>query len=101
MTKKEPTITEFIKWVSKLNDSYKIFLFSTINALFLFVYITTGQNIDPDSIKELIVSSFVKSTGNEALNSLWANIAQPILWVIGLLQIGIHYMQYGNLDLGS
>jgi len=44
----------FVNWVNKINDTYKIFLFSTLNAIFLYVTLTTGKSIDPDAIKQLL-----------------------------------------------
>ena len=87
MPKSEPSIVEFLAWIRKLDDSYKIFLFSLLSAFFLFVTLSTGQSIDPDSINELIVGAFVKSLGNESLILIWAYLARPILFVGGILQI--------------
>lgn len=89
MIKQDPSYSEFVEWVSQLDDSYKVYLFSLLNALFLFIAIKFGIGIDPDSLKELVVGSVITSFGSETLNIIWKNILQPALWVIGLIQIGI------------
>ncbi len=78
----------FVNWVNKLNDTYKIFLFSTLNAIFLYGTLTTGQSIDPDAIKQLVVGTFIKALGNPQLISAWG-IIQYVLAIIGIIQLGL------------
>ena len=89
MTKREPSYSEFIEWISQLDDSYKVYLFSIFDAIFLFIAIKFGIGIDPDSLKELVVDSFIPVFGNDTLNVIWKTILQPALWIIGLIQTGI------------
>lgn len=89
MTKRDPSYSEFIDWVSQLDDSYKVYLFSLLNALFLFITVKFGIGIDPDSLKELAANSIITSFGNETLSAIWKNVLQPALWIFGLIQTGI------------
>lgn len=79
----------FVNWVNKIDDTYKIFLFSTLNALFLYVTLTTGKSIDPDAIKQLVVGTFINTLGNPQLISAWG-IIQYVLAIIGIIQLGIY-----------
>ena len=79
---------KFVNWVYKLDDIYKIYLFSTLNAIFLYIDLTTGQSIDPDAIKQLVVDTFIKTLGNPQLIFAWGVISY-ILAVIGLIQLGL------------
>lgn len=89
MTKRDPSYSEFVEWISELDDSYKVYLFSLLNAIFLFVMVKFGIGIDPDSLKEMAIDTFVTSLGNEALISIWKFFVQPVLWIFGLIQLGI------------
>jgi len=80
------SIGEFIEWIQKLDDSYKIWLFGTVNAIFSFIYISTGQQVDPDSLKQLVFGAFIQSLGNNALDLVWTYIASPGLFVYGIIQ---------------
>lgn len=78
----------FVNWVNELDDTYKIFLFSTLNAIFLYGALTIGQSVDPDAIKQLVVDTFIKALGNPQLISAWG-IIQYVLAIIGIIQLGL------------
>jgi len=78
---------EFIAWINQLDDPYKAFLFSIINAIFLFAFLSTGINIDPDALRELIIEKLIFSLDNEILNTLWNNLLGPILLIFGIIQV--------------
>ena len=79
----------FVNWVNKLDDTYKIFLFSTLNAIFLYVTLITGKSIDPGAIKQLVVGTFINTLENPQLTSAWG-IIQYVLVIIGSIQLVIY-----------
>lgn len=83
----EPSIAEFIEWVSKLDDPYKVFLWTLINVISLYAMITVGVGIDPDSIKEYILDTIIKTQGNNTFNFIWSAIVKPILSIGGIIQL--------------
>lgn len=89
MTRDELSYSDFVHWISKLDDSYKVYLFSLFNAIFWYVSLSYGVNIDPDSFKELILGSFITTTGNVTLISLWKILVQPLLMASGFIQLGL------------
>jgi len=89
MSKREPSLAEFIEWIQRLDDPYKVFLFTLLNAIFLYAIVTTGHGIDLDSIRELVVGTVIETLGDETLNFLWTVIFQPILSFAGLIQLVI------------
>lgn len=78
----------FVNWVYELDDAYKIFLFSMLNAVFLYVTLITGQSIEPDAIKQLVVDTFIKTFGNPQLILAWGVISY-FLFIIGIIQLGL------------
>lgn len=49
---------------------------------------TTGQSIDPDAIKQLVVGTFINILGNPQIISAWG-IIQYVLAIIGIIQLGL------------
>lgn len=83
----EPSIAEFIDWVNKLDDPYKVFLWTLINVISLYAMITIGVGIDPNSIKEFVIDTVIKTNGNETFNFIWSVIVKPILSIGGIIQL--------------
>lgn len=83
----EPSIAEFIAWVNRLDDPYKVFLWTLINVISLYAMITVGVGIDPDSIKEFFVDTIIKTNGNNTFNFIWSAIVKPILSIGGIIQL--------------
>lgn len=89
MPRRKKNDVEFLEWVNRLDDPYKVFLFSLISAIFFFVFLTTGIQIDPDSLRELALGEIINSLGNDLVSSIWDNFVGPVLTIIGLIQVGI------------
>ena len=85
--RKEPSIAEFIGWMNKLDDPYKVFVWTLINVISLYAMITVGVGIDPESIKEFVVDNIIKTQGNETFNFIWSAIVKPILSIGGIIQL--------------
>ena len=85
--KNEPSIAEFITWINQLNDPYKIFVWTLINVISLYIMMATGIGIDPDSINEFVAGTLIETYGDETLNFIWATMIQPILLIIGIIQL--------------
>lgn len=83
----EPSIAEFIAWVSKLDDPYKVFLWTLINVISLYAMFTVGVGIDSGSIKEYILDTIIKTQGNSTFNFIWSAVVKPILSIGGIIQL--------------
>ncbi len=92
---KEPSLIAFLEWVSQQNDSYKIFLYGVFNGIFLGIFLISGQWIDPESMLQEVTGIFINSFGNESVNIVWSNLVQPVLLIVGVIEICFHlYMIY-------
>ncbi len=89
MSRREPSIAEFIAWIHQLDDPYKVFLFSLLNAIYLYAVITIGHSIDPDTIKGIFLGELIESLGNETLSWFWVNLFQPLSFVAGMVELAI------------
>jgi hypothetical protein len=87
MSRREPSIGEFIDWVRELNDPYKVFVFSLLSAISLYAIVQFGHDIDPSTINEIFLGELIKSFGNESLVWFWANVFQPISLIAGILEL--------------
>ncbi|AFS80046.1 hypothetical protein NKOR_00640 [Candidatus Nitrosopumilus koreensis AR1] len=87
MSKREPSIVEFIEWIKELDDPYKVFLFSLFSAISLYVIVQFGHDIDPATINEIFLGELIKSLGNETLIWFWANVFQPVSAIAGILEL--------------
>ena len=85
----ESSIAEFIAWINQLDDPYKVYLFSLINAVILFILLTTGINIDPEALRELAFGQIIKLLAPAAIGSLWNNFIAPALGIFGVIQVGL------------
>ena len=85
--REEPSIAEFIEWINKLDDPYKVFLWTLLNVISLYAMITVGVGIDPDAIKEFVAGTIIETYGDETFNLIWSAIIQPILSIGGIIQL--------------
>lgn len=87
---REPSLIAFLEWINQLNDSYKIFLYGIFNGVFLAVFLISGRWIDPESMLQEVTGIFINSFGNEPVNIVWSNIIQPVLLIVGIIEICFH-----------
>jgi len=85
--KNEPSIGEFIEWINRLDDPYKIFVFTLFNVISLYAMTTVGIGIDPNSINEFVAGTIIETYGDETLNFVWSNLIQPVLLIVGIIQL--------------
>ena len=50
---------------------------------------TVGIGIDTNSINEFVAGTIIETHGDETLNFVWSTLIQPVLLVIGIIQLGI------------
>ena len=87
MDKKEPSIGEFIAWINQLDDPYKIFVWTLINVISLFTLTTIGIGIDKDFINEFVAGTIIETYGDKMLNFIWSTAIQPVLLIVGVIQL--------------
>lgn len=85
--KNEPSIAEFIAWINQLDDPYKIFVWTLINVISLYAMSTIGIGIDSDSINEFVADTIIETYDDESLNFIWSTIIQPVLLIVGVIQL--------------
>ena len=85
--KNEPSIGEFIAWINQLDDPYKVFVWTLINVISLYAMTTVGIGIDPNSINEFVAGTVIETYGDETLNFIWETVVQPVLLIIGIIQL--------------
>lgn len=86
---KDPNISDFIGWVNRLDDPYKVYVFSIFNAIILFIFLTVGINIDPESLHQLAIGQIIKSLTPTSIGSLWNNFVEPALAIFSVIQLGL------------
>jgi len=85
--KNEPSIGEFIEWINRLDDPYKIFVFTLLNVISLYAMTTVGIGIDSNSINEFVAGTVIETYGDESLNFIWSTMIQPVLLIVGVIQL--------------
>ncbi len=85
----ESSIEEFIEWINRLDDPYKIFVFTMFNVVF-FVYCDNSRNgLDPNAINEFVAGTVIETRSDESLNFVWPTLIQPVLLIVGIVQLTI------------
>ncbi len=60
----QPSLYKMIEAVLKLDDTYKIFLLSTLYAIFLYSILFIGIDITPEGIYTLTINTFITALAN-------------------------------------
>ena len=79
---------KFIDRVSDLDDIYKVYLFSALNAIFLFCTFVIGVSIDPTSIQLMTITAIINTLKSPLAAGAWMYV-EDILTVVGFIQLGI------------
>lgn len=87
MADQQLSFIEIIEWIMRLDDTYKIFLLSTLYAIFLYSILFIGINITPEAIYTLTINTFITSIANLIQN-------HPIRLALGGLTIVVSIIFY-------
>ena len=103
MADQQLSFIEIIKWIMKLDDTYKIFLLSTFYAIFLYSILFIGIDITPEGIYTLTINTFITSIANLiqnyptrlALGGLII-VVSIIFYLIGLVKLLESFYKIGR-----
>lgn len=82
---REPSLAEMIDWIMKLDDTYKIFLLSTLYALFLYSILFIGVDITQEGIYALTINTFIIALANMVKYHLIRLILDGITIVVSFI----------------